>query len=107
MAGKVQMIHPDPPCGIRERRNNDNENDSRNFFENGVFRPTEPVSLPDQCEVRLELRVTNGLPDSGGAADPAAGEQRKPSIEDKLATLAARVPQSEWDRLPKGLSDNF
>lgn len=26
-------------------------------YENGIFRPTEPVELPDQCEVEFEPRV--------------------------------------------------
>src|SRR5438128_5607696 len=25
-------------------------------FENGVFRPTEPVDLPERCEVEVEVR---------------------------------------------------
>jgi len=77
------------------------------IFENGVFRPIEPVSLPDQCEVRLELREANDLQDSDGEGERVADEQGKPSIEDRLASLAAHVPQSEWDRLPKDLSDNL
>ena len=28
-------------------------------FENGVFRPTVPVELPDHCEVEFEPRVVN------------------------------------------------
>jgi len=27
------------------------------IFEKGVFRPTEPVQLPDNCEVEFEPRV--------------------------------------------------
>ncbi len=30
------------------------------IFENGVFRPTVPVSFPDRCEVEIEARVVNG-----------------------------------------------
>jgi predicted DNA-binding antitoxin AbrB/MazE fold protein len=26
------------------------------IFENGVFRPVEPVDLPDRCEVEVEVR---------------------------------------------------
>lgn len=29
-------------------------------FENGVFRPTEPVELPEHIEVEFEPRITNG-----------------------------------------------
>jgi predicted DNA-binding antitoxin AbrB/MazE fold protein len=28
------------------------------IYENGVFRPTEPVDLPDPCDVEFEVRVT-------------------------------------------------
>ena len=28
-------------------------------YENGVFRPTVPVQLPDRCEVEFEPRVVN------------------------------------------------
>jgi len=28
------------------------------IFENGVFKPTEPVELPDHCEVEFEPRIT-------------------------------------------------
>ena len=27
------------------------------IYENGVFRPTEPVELPDQCQVEFEPRL--------------------------------------------------
>jgi predicted DNA-binding antitoxin AbrB/MazE fold protein len=30
------------------------------IFENGVFRPTEPVELPEHIEVDFEPRITNG-----------------------------------------------
>lgn len=29
----------------------------RAIYENGVFRPTEPVELPEGCEVRIEAMV--------------------------------------------------
>jgi hypothetical protein len=29
----------------------------RAVFENGLFRPTDPVDLPDACEVQIEIRV--------------------------------------------------
>ena len=30
------------------------------IYEGGVFRPTQPVPLPDKCEVEFEPRVVNG-----------------------------------------------
>lgn len=36
------------------------------IFENGVFRPVQPVELPENCEVEFEPRVvTNRGPDDG------------------------------------------
>jgi len=32
----------------------------RAVFENGVFRPTGQVELPEKCEVEFEPRVVNG-----------------------------------------------
>ncbi len=31
-------------------------------YENGVFRPTVPVDLPDRCEVEFEPRLVNQHP---------------------------------------------
>lgn len=37
-------------------------------YENGVFRPTEPVDLPDPCEVEFEprQRTNGGVPTQPG-----------------------------------------
>ncbi len=52
-------------------------------FENGVFRPTQPVDLPDHAEVELELRPINSVPPAhrrvwreirGSVASPLLGE---------------------------------
>lgn len=32
------------------------------IYEGGVFRPIEPVVLPDKLRVKLELHVENGTP---------------------------------------------
>jgi predicted DNA-binding antitoxin AbrB/MazE fold protein len=32
-------------------------------YENGVFRPTQPVDLPESSEVEVELRRVTPLPD--------------------------------------------
>ena len=53
-------------------------------FENGVFRPTQPVELPEHCHVEFEPRVvTNG-------AD-------KPSLDDVYAILGRRFESGEHD----------
>jgi predicted DNA-binding antitoxin AbrB/MazE fold protein len=41
------------------------------IYENGVFRPVEPVDLPDNTPVEFELRV---LPDASQAAKPPMSE---------------------------------
>jgi predicted DNA-binding antitoxin AbrB/MazE fold protein len=32
------------------------------IFDGGVFRPTQPVVLPDKCRVRFEPHVVDGMP---------------------------------------------
>ena len=32
------------------------------IYENGVFRPTEKVELPDRCEVEVEVRQVREAP---------------------------------------------
>jgi predicted DNA-binding antitoxin AbrB/MazE fold protein len=39
-------------------------------YENGVFRPTEPVDLPESSEVEVELRIVT----------PSAGEKQLDAI---------------------------
>jgi predicted DNA-binding antitoxin AbrB/MazE fold protein len=53
-------------------------------YENGVFRPTEKVDLPDSCEVEVEiLRVTT--------------EPKKPTLDDVYAILGRRHSSGEHD----------
>ena len=35
----------------------------RAVFEHGLFRPTEPVDLPDPCEVEVEVSRRHSRPD--------------------------------------------
>jgi predicted DNA-binding antitoxin AbrB/MazE fold protein len=53
-------------------------------FENGVFRPTGPVELPDRCEVEFEPRVVDH-------------DGRRPALDDVYATLAERYSSGESD----------
>ena len=54
------------------------------IYENGVFRPIEPVDLPDRCEVQVEVRaVTN--------------EPQHPSLDDVYAILNERFDSGEHD----------
>ena len=43
------------------------------IYENGVFRPIQPVSLPDRCEVEVEIHAVNAQP--------------QPSLDDVYAIL--------------------
>lgn len=52
-------------------------------YENGVFRPTEKVDLPDACEVEVEVRRVN--------------EQKAPTLDDVYAILGRRHSSGEDD----------
>jgi predicted DNA-binding antitoxin AbrB/MazE fold protein len=60
-------------------------------FKNGVFRPVEPVSLPERASVELEVRVADeqrpALPMSGGLAKAYAilGERYNSGYSDTAA----------------------
>jgi predicted DNA-binding antitoxin AbrB/MazE fold protein len=53
-------------------------------FEHGVFRPTQPVDLPDRCEVELELKAVGSAPE-------------RPSLDDVYAVLGKRFDSGERD----------
>jgi len=54
------------------------------IYENGVFRPTQKVDLPDPCEVEVEVRqCPNG--------------SNKPKLDDVYAILAKRHSSGERD----------
>ncbi len=53
-------------------------------FANGVFRPTEPVDLPDPCEVEFEVRSVKA-------------EAERPSLDDVYALLGKRFDSGERD----------
>ena len=54
------------------------------IYENGIFRPTEPVDLPDPCEVEVEVRAV-----SNGAGTP--------SLDDVYAILDRRFDSGDRD----------
>jgi len=54
------------------------------IYENGVFRPVDPVELPDNCEVEFEPRIID-------AAD------HKPELDDVYAVLAKRFDSGQPD----------
>jgi predicted DNA-binding antitoxin AbrB/MazE fold protein len=53
-------------------------------YENGVFRPTEKVNLPDRCEVEVEIRQVKEPPGV-------------PTLDDVYAILSKRFNSGEHD----------
>ena len=56
----------------------------RAVYENGVFRPTERVELPDHCEVEFEPRVVDHNPQSQ-------------TLDEVYAVLSERYESGERD----------
>lgn len=54
------------------------------IYENGVFRPMQPVDLPDRCEVEVEIRAVQT-------------QQPQPSLDDVYAILNERFDSGEHD----------
>lgn len=54
------------------------------IYEDGVFRPIQPVDLPDRCEVEVEIRAVKS-------------EQQQPSLDDVYAILGRRHSSGESD----------
>ncbi len=54
------------------------------IYENGVFRPTGKVDLPDRCEVDVEIRQV-------------FEEPKKPSLDDVYSILSKRFDSGEHD----------
>jgi predicted DNA-binding antitoxin AbrB/MazE fold protein len=54
------------------------------IYEDGVFRPLEPVDLPDRCEVVVEIRTVKTEP-------------QRPSLDEVYAILNERFESGERD----------
>jgi len=54
------------------------------IYENGVFRPVDPVDLPERCEVEVEVRQVKEEP-------------KKPTLDDVYAILSKRFNSGEND----------
>jgi predicted DNA-binding antitoxin AbrB/MazE fold protein len=54
------------------------------IYENGVFRPMQPVSLRDPCEVEIEISAVRT-------------ETERPSLDDVYAILGRRHSSGEHD----------
>lgn len=77
-------------------------------YENGVFKPTEPVSLPEACEVEFEPRVVDPgrpTPPNQGGPTPMFISRPNPSPEelerllDEMAAMGSgQVLPADWSR---------
>ncbi len=47
----------------------------RAVFEHGLFRPTEPVDLPDPCEVEVEVRAVVPAAEPPSSPPPASWDE--------------------------------
>ena len=54
----------------------------RAIYENGVFRPTETVHLPERCEVEFEPRPVNGQAENLDAVYSVLSERFKSGVRD-------------------------
>ncbi len=54
------------------------------IFEDGVFKPTEPVDLPERCEVEVEVRQVTSA-------------ENVPTLDDVYAILGKRFNSGEHD----------
>jgi predicted DNA-binding antitoxin AbrB/MazE fold protein len=82
------------------------------IYEDGVFRPTQPVDLPERCHVHIDVHVQPASNGSEPSADSAQGSDREfdpraRPLEEIIAEIAAKVPPEAWDTLPDDLSDNL
>jgi predicted DNA-binding antitoxin AbrB/MazE fold protein len=51
------------------------------IYENGVFRPVQPVDIPDRSEVEVEIRAVKTA---------MSGEEQEPFPEEAMTVLSAR-----------------
>lgn len=67
----------------------------RGHVHNGRIELDDQVSLPEGARVELTL-----------VSESPSNDEDRP-IEDVLAEIAARNPESEWEKLPADLSDQL
>jgi predicted DNA-binding antitoxin AbrB/MazE fold protein len=72
----------------------------RAIFENGVFRPTGPVNLPDRCEVELELRPV--APPAERHWREIRGSVAHPLFGEDAQAWVGRSRQESDERRPAG-----
>jgi predicted DNA-binding antitoxin AbrB/MazE fold protein len=76
------------------------------IYAEGVFRPQNPVDLPEQCEVDIEFQIR------GAGEHPALTEVNGEgsgtrSIAEELAEIGAQIPADEWKSLPNDLLEQL
>ena len=69
------------------------------IYEDGVFRPTEPVELPEHATVKLDLHMAD--------EQQINALERIRSIEEEIADIMADVPQEVWREIPRDLSQHI
>jgi len=79
------------------------------IYENGVFRPTQPVDLPDRCEVEVDIRSVNpdsprpslvGQESSGrgrGQVRPSGVFGIESALGDELRAVWEECREPNWD----------
>lgn len=81
------------------------------IYEDGVFRPTQPVDLPERCQVEIEVRVPleKGESENGksSSADEPQFDPTAMALEDAIAEIMSSVPPEDWATLPEDLTDNL
>jgi predicted DNA-binding antitoxin AbrB/MazE fold protein len=63
------------------------------IYENGIFRPIDPVALPDRCEVDLTIQNPQRRSSNASAAAPLA----------TIAAIAGAFPENP--KLPTDLAE--
>lgn len=81
-------------------------------YEAGVFRPTEPIALPEGCHVELHVVIEpmQGEPmqdQTYANPDQKSPENTKDSIEDQLAKLAEEALSNDWRDPPVDLAEDL
>jgi predicted DNA-binding antitoxin AbrB/MazE fold protein len=67
------------------------------IYENGVFRPVEPVDLPDHTAVEFEPRVRSSPSPTLGSSEEPSAPPMSPGLAAVYAILGERYESGETD----------
>jgi predicted DNA-binding antitoxin AbrB/MazE fold protein len=70
------------------------------IYENGIFRPMQPVDLPDQCEVEVEVRAIAAeqrFPEEGMSALSDRDRDRFLQLIENPPPPTAALRQAAWE----------